>query len=197
MEKPGVPDPDLVYGGYTGIYKGQLVRIALLLDVFSPLAAGRADAETVAKACRCYPVGMRALLNYLTSIKLLEREGTTYALTPTAATFLVRGRTTYAGDNVLGETSPETWEARLTAFRTGQPCHLEEFWPQDAWLESYSSWRPAKSREMWKAAGIEAGKRPRCCAISALVCVFVRIRGRQSFPTASQPDLAGGTLDKI
>jgi C-methyltransferase len=155
-----VPDPDLVYGLYTGNYKTQLARLAMRLDVFTPLAKGPADAETVAKACGCDAVGMRALLDYLTSLKLLERRGHTYALTPTADAFLVPGRKSFAGGAVLNETDPEVWERMWQTFRTGQPSRHAEDFVQDAWLESYSHWRPAQSLEMWRAAGIEPGQRP-------------------------------------
>jgi hypothetical protein len=50
--------------------KVQLVRIVLRLGVFSPLAAGPADAKTVARACSCTVKGMRALLEYVHSIHL-------------------------------------------------------------------------------------------------------------------------------
>jgi SAM-dependent methyltransferase len=172
-----VPDPDLVYGLYTGDYKVQLARIALRLDVFTPLANGPADAEAVAKACGCDATGARALLDYLTSLNLLERRGDVYALTPTADAFLVPGRKTYAGRVVTNETNPEEWERMWQAFRTGQPSRHAEDWAQDAWLESYSTWRPAKSLEMWRAAGVEPGRRPglrlldlACgCAVKSLV----------------------------
>ena len=36
---PVSPDPDFVYSLFTGVYKPQLVRIALTLDVFTPLAS--------------------------------------------------------------------------------------------------------------------------------------------------------------
>ncbi|MCZ7571576.1 MAG: hypothetical protein M5U01_23760 [Ardenticatenaceae bacterium] len=42
---------------------------------------------------------------------MLTRQAGRYALTPSAATFLVRGRPAYAGDLVLGRTGP----ALLTA----------------------------------------------------------------------------------
>ena len=66
-----LPNPDLVYNTYTGTYETQLVRIALRLDVFTPLANGPANAATVAQACGCDSTGIRVLLNYLTALKLL------------------------------------------------------------------------------------------------------------------------------
>ena len=58
-EPPVSPDPDFVYSLFTGVYKPQLVRIALTLDVFTPLASGPADAQAVAQACGCSPSGIR------------------------------------------------------------------------------------------------------------------------------------------
>ena len=83
MSEPTVsPDPDFVYGLFTGVYKTQLVRIALTLDVFTPLASGPADAQAVAQACGCPPPGIRLLLDYLTSIQVLTR----LRLRPTSCT---------------------------------------------------------------------------------------------------------------
>jgi SAM-dependent methyltransferase len=154
------PDPDLVYSLYTGGFRAQLVRIALLLDVFSPLANGAADAQAIARLCGCEVAALAALLDFLCSVHLLERQANTYALTPTAATFLVPGRQSYAGGWVLGDTDPELWTGVLQAIRSGQPYSVRFPYEQDAWLESYRSSRVSTSLEMWKAVGIEAGKCP-------------------------------------
>lgn len=159
-DSSSAPDPDLVYSLYTGGFKAQLVRIALLLDVFSPLAAGAADAQTIARSCGCEATELTALLDYLCSLHLLDRQANTYALTPTAATFLVPGRQSYAGGWVLADTDPNLWNGVLQAMRSGQPYAAEFPYEQDAWLESYSPSRVSQSLDMWKDAGIEAGKRP-------------------------------------
>lgn len=156
-ESAFAPDPDLVYGLYTGAFKTQFVRMALLLDVFAQLADGPADAATVASACDCDVSGTRALLNYFSSVELLNREGDTYSLTPTAATFLVPGEASYAGQWLLAQTSPEFWSDMLGAVQTGHPCHHPFPWAQDAWLESHRSSRIPLSLDMWRAAGIKPG----------------------------------------
>jgi C-methyltransferase len=155
---PVSPDPDFIYSLFTGIYKPQLVRIALTLDVFTPLASGPADAQAVAQACGCSPSGIRVLLDYLSSIGVVERHSDNYALTPTASTFFVPKKQSYAGGFVLEETSAKTEEGYLRAVRSGEPCNLVVPWAQDAWLESYRSSRPAKSLEMWHLAGFEVGR---------------------------------------
>jgi ubiquinone/menaquinone biosynthesis C-methylase UbiE len=159
-DSSSAPDPDLVYSLYTGGFKAQLVRIALLLDVFSPLANGPADAQTIAQSCGCEVRGLTALLDYLCSLRVLDRQANTYALTPTAAAFLVPGAPSYAGGWVLADTGPELWNGVLQALRSGQPYSARFPYEQDAWLESYKSSRVSQSLDMWKAVGIEAGKRP-------------------------------------
>lgn len=176
-ESSSALNPDLVYSLYANGWKPQLVRIALLLDVFTPLADGPADAHTVARVCDCDVFGIRTLLDYLSSLQLLEREGSTYTLTPTTAAFLVPRQPTYAGDWVLMMTDPEMWDGVLEAMRSGRPSYPTIPHAQDQWLESYRSWRPAESLEMWRTAGIEPGQRPglrvldvACgCAIKSLV----------------------------
>lgn len=177
MSTDAVPDPDLVYDAYTSTYSTQLFRIALRLDLFSPLAAGPADAATVAAACGCDAAGAQALLDHLCGLHLVDRRGGRYELTSTARTFLVPGAPAYAGDAVLRETDPTTWEAMFEAFRSGRPSHHAEDFVQDAWLESYSRTRPARSMEMWRTAGLAPGQSPgrrvldiACgCAVKSLV----------------------------
>jgi len=157
-ESSSAPDPDMVYGLYSGGFKSQFTRIALLLDVFTPLADGAADAASVAAHCGCDVSGTRALLDYLASIGLLSREADTYSLTPTAATFLVLHEKTYAGRWILEQTEPDLWHGMLRALQSGKPYRQPFTWAQDAWLESYRSARLSVSLQMWQAAGIEPGR---------------------------------------
>jgi SAM-dependent methyltransferase len=151
------PDSGLIYDLYTGGFKPQLIRIALSLDVFSPLAAQPADAPTVAHLCRCDPLGMGYLLDYLTGIGLLTSQNGHYGLTATAATFLLPTQKSYVGDLILAFTGADMWASLLHTLRTGETAMLEpeKLHVQDAWLESYSAWRVSRSLEMWQAAGIQ------------------------------------------
>lgn len=149
------PNPGRVYDLFTGVFRPQIVRLALQLDVFTPLAGGPADAATVACACGCSPAGAAHLLDVLAGMGVLTRSDGFYALTPGAATFLVRGRPAYAGDLILAWTGPAIWARVAHAVRTGEAAPFEEYHEQDAWLESYSEWRLADSLAMWRTAGIE------------------------------------------
>ncbi len=157
MDRPTQkPDPGLIYDLYTGGFKPQLIRIALSVDVFSPLAVQPADAPTVAQLCRCNPLGMRYLLDYLTSIGLLTYQDGRYSLTPTATAFLLPTQKSYVGDLILAFTGADMWASLLHTLRSGETAVLEpeKLHVQDAWLESYSAWRVSSSLEMWQAAGI-------------------------------------------
>jgi hypothetical protein len=79
-------NPDMVYDLFWGIFKPRLFRLALQLDLFTPLAAGEATAEQVAQSCHCHSAGIKHLLDYLCSLHVLERHEDLYALTPRAAT---------------------------------------------------------------------------------------------------------------
>jgi ubiquinone/menaquinone biosynthesis C-methylase UbiE len=151
------PNSDPIYGLYDGSFLGQFTRLALLLDVFTPLTSGPATAEKVAASCNASAAGIRPLLDYLSSMKVLEYQNQkgTYALTRTAGAFLVRDEKTYAGDWVLANTDPILWDKMLETLRTGKSTGYTLPWAQDAWLESYSPSRVKYSIELWHTVGIE------------------------------------------
>jgi SAM-dependent methyltransferase len=152
------PNSDPIYSLYGGSFVGQFTRLALLLDVFTPLSTGPASAEDVALACHASLAGIRALLNYLSSMQIIEYQPDTgtYALTLTAATFLVRANKSYAGDWVLANTDPVLWDKVLHTLRSGKSAGYALPWAQDAWLESYSPSRVAYSLELWRTVGVVA-----------------------------------------
>jgi len=156
MKQNNFPEGDRIYDLYTGVYKPQIIHIALALDVFFPLNAGPAKAEVIALACKCDVVGIRHLLDYLTSLTVLAKQDNEYSLSPEAAIFLVRGKKTYAGDLIIDFTDPAPWERLREAIRSGQPRNidLEIHFAQDAWIESYRSLRIPSSLEMWAKVGI-------------------------------------------
>lgn len=149
-----IPDPDKINDLFWGIFKPQLIRLGLQIGLFSHLASGPGTADTVAKACHCHPYAIQVLLDYFCSLGVLERRGQDYSLTLTAETFLVPGRKAYAGDMILHYTDPSLYDSILESVRNGKPRWLGENFVQDAWLESYSTWRIPKSQEMWQASGV-------------------------------------------
>ncbi len=152
-------NPDLIYSLYTGGFKPHLVRIALLIDVFTPLAHGPLDIPSMAKMCSCDERGIEILLDYLTSLGLLIKEEARYRLTPTAEAFLVKDKKTYAGAWLLMETDPEFWQYVSDRIKGKVTSYENVPWSQDAMLESYRESRIPQSLEMWRLAGFVSGFR--------------------------------------
>jgi ubiquinone/menaquinone biosynthesis C-methylase UbiE len=152
-----LPNSDPIYDLYGGGFLGQFTRLALLLDVFTPLSSGPKSAEQVAASCSANTFGIRTLLNYLSSVDVLDYEPETgiFSLTRSASAFLVRGEKTYAGDWVLANTDPILWDKMLQTLRTGTSFGYALPWAQDAWLESYSPSRFEYTLKMWRTVGVE------------------------------------------
>ncbi|UCC87318.1 MAG: class I SAM-dependent methyltransferase [Anaerolineales bacterium] len=177
-------NPELVYDLFGGIFKPQIIRLALQLDVFTPLAAGSTSAEQVAQSCHCDAIGIKSLLDYLCGLQVLECHGNIYALTPTAATFLVKGRKAYVGDMILHYTDTALFDNIQQSLRSGKPSSLGEDFVQDAWLESYLPWRIPKSLEMWQAAGISTEHRENLRILDiACGCAIKSLALAQATPT--------------
>lgn len=101
MHSTPSPNPNLLGDLFWGIFRPQFIRMALMLDIFSPLASGPANAESVAQACNCHPSGIMALLEYFCTLHILERYGREYCLSPNAEVFLIQGCKAYADDMIL------------------------------------------------------------------------------------------------
>jgi hypothetical protein len=176
-----LPEGDRIYDLYTGVYKPHIIRLALTLDIFTPLKAGPAGADTIAQACHCEERGIRHLLDYLTSINVLVKDGAAYALSVEAVTFLVRGEKAYAGDLIMDFISSAPWDSMQESIRTGRPRNIDReiHFAQDAWIESFRSNRIQSSLDMWSAVGIIPEKSLRLqlldiacgCAIKSMVLV--------------------------
>lgn len=173
------PEGDHIYDLYTGAYKPQIIRVALELDVFSPLATRPATAGAVAQACQCDEEGIQRLLDYLVGLKLLAKQGEEYSLSPDAATFLVRGRKAYAGDLILHFVGAAPWVGLRQSIRDGQSRVMDHeiHFAQDAWIESFRAERIPSSLELWAKAGIVVDESTRLrlldiacgCAVKSLV----------------------------
>jgi 3-hydroxy-5-methyl-1-naphthoate 3-O-methyltransferase len=156
MDQIKLPEGDRIYDLYTGVYKPQVIRIALTLDIFSPLKAGPATADSIARACHCEKKGIHHLLDYLSSINLLLKDGEEYSLTAEAATFLVRGEKSYTGDLIIDFISPAPWDSVMESIHTGEPRNVDKevHFAQDAWIESFRSNRIQTSLDMWSEVKI-------------------------------------------
>jgi SAM-dependent methyltransferase len=151
-----LPDAELFYGLYHGVFKPRITRLAIELGLFAHLSSGPLDAEGLARASGTGVEGVRRLADYLVAAGMLAKSGLRYSLTPTAQEFLVPASKAYAGDLILGFTGNPFWDSVASSLRSGEPAPLLERFDQDAWVESYRGSRVASSLAMWQAAGIPA-----------------------------------------
>jgi hypothetical protein len=92
------------------------------LDVFSALADGPKTADEVAQARQCHEAPMRLLLESCAATGLLTSNGGSYANTPVADTFLVRGRPAYSANGLkYAEDLYPAWGRLVDLVRTGHP----------------------------------------------------------------------------
>lgn len=103
-QEPPAPDTlmDLLFGTVSDpLLKLPILRAGIELRVWAEIAGGRRTADEVAASMGAHQGGMRCLLDALTLMKLLEKEGSSYRLPDWAEYYLLPGRPTYLGDFVL------------------------------------------------------------------------------------------------
>jgi ubiquinone/menaquinone biosynthesis C-methylase UbiE len=89
--------PEPVLQMFHGLQVTAILQAGLQLGVFDQIAAGKDQASTIAGAIDADERGTRILLDALTALELLEREGDKYRLSPPADAFLVTSRPSYLG----------------------------------------------------------------------------------------------------
>jgi ubiquinone/menaquinone biosynthesis C-methylase UbiE len=95
---------------------------AVQLDVFSALADGPRDAQEVAVHIGATPRGTRMLLDALTGLQLLTKDGGRYRLGPLAQRYLVRRSPEYLGSLFESEALWRAWAGLTEAIRSGRPA---------------------------------------------------------------------------
>jgi len=109
---------ELIFGGWTTC----TVAAAIDLDVFTFIAHGKTTASEIASEAHANESMMRRLLDTLVALKYLTRKADRYALSPQAATFLVRGGELYmegAGRFATGQMTG--WFQLAEVVRSGAP----------------------------------------------------------------------------
>jgi len=81
-----------------GYRKARVLHAANSLGIFTTLSEGPLTAQQLAQTCRAKPQMLQKLLIACTAMGLLEKTGDSFANTPFADTYLVRGRPLYQGD---------------------------------------------------------------------------------------------------
>ena len=114
----------------------RVLAAGIQLDVFSHIAAGRRTVAAVAKAAGATERGVRMLLDALTGMQLLKKQGRCYRLVPLSRQYLVPSHPDYCGAILGDDTLWRNWTSLADVIRTGRPParvdmrnKAEEFFP--------------------------------------------------------------------
>jgi hypothetical protein len=115
--------PDTILQLGFGFWGSKVLLSAVELGVFSVLAPGPLDAQTLMARLGLHPRSARDFLDALVALRLLERRGPHYANTPATDLFLDRAKPSYIGGilEMVNMRLYPLWGALTDALRTGQP----------------------------------------------------------------------------
>jgi SAM-dependent methyltransferase len=112
---------DMLFGNVScPLLKLPILRAAVKLQVWAKIAEGHRTTSEIASAVGADVGGMRRLLDALTVMKLLQKEGAFYDLPDWAEHYLLPGRPTYLGDSVLEWLAWEGHGQLADAVRSGK-----------------------------------------------------------------------------
>ena len=112
----------------TNVRKAAALKAALELEVFTRIADGNFSLPAFARVTGFNERAARLLLDALANMGYLARGEFEFTLSPTAETFLVKGKKEYLGDVLLAQWA---WDARGS---TGRAVRSNK--PLTAWLEA-------------------------------------------------------------
>lgn len=84
------PSPELFFQTMNGYQQTEALKAALELDLFTSIAEGNKEPESLAGRCGASARGVRILCDYLTVLGFLTKTGREYTLTQDSALFLDR-----------------------------------------------------------------------------------------------------------
>ena len=120
---PTEPTPDRILDLGTGFWGSKALLSAVELGLFSELAAGPLERETLRERLGLHPRSARDFFDALVALGVLERRDSVYANTPETDLFLDRAKPTYVGGllEMLNARLYGFWGSLSEALRTGQP----------------------------------------------------------------------------
>lgn len=115
--------PDRIMQLGSAYWGSRTLLSAVELGLFTELAAGPLDAETLRQRLGLHPRSARDFFDALVALGMLERQGTAYRNTPETGAFLDRGTASYSGGflEMSGARLYGFWGSLTEALRTGQP----------------------------------------------------------------------------
>lgn len=117
------PAPDAILQLGMGFWGSKTLLSAIELGVFTQLAAGPLDRDTLAQRLQLHPRSARDFLDALVALKMLQREGDRYANAPETDLFLDRNKPSYVGGmlEMANKRLYPFWGSLTQALRSGEP----------------------------------------------------------------------------
>jgi len=121
MAATATPDPIFQLG--FGFWGSKVLLSAVELGLFSELAKGPLDADTLGKRLGLNARGARDFFDSLVALGMLKRDGATYANTAETDLFLDRAKPSYVGGilEMCNARLYSYWGALTEALKTGEP----------------------------------------------------------------------------
>ncbi len=116
-------NPDQIMQLGLGFWGSKTLLSAIELGLFTELAKGPLDGETLRSRLQLHPRSARDFFDALVALGMLKRTGTRYANTPATATFLDRTKPAYIG-GILEMANARLygfWGSLTEGLRTGKP----------------------------------------------------------------------------
>jgi ubiquinone/menaquinone biosynthesis C-methylase UbiE len=142
----------------------RILAAGIRLDVFSQIAEGKQASADIARAIGASERGTRMLLDALTGMRLLNKTGGAYRLTPSASKYLVPESPEYMGAIMEEDTLWEAWGKVVEAIRTGRSARsverqtdAEKFFP--VLVRSLHVLNREPARRAAKALGVGVSRR--------------------------------------
>ncbi len=129
MEDPkGLPTseqstPERILSLGLGFWGSKTLLSAVEISLFTELAKGSSDLETLSERLMLHPRSARDFLDALVALGMLERNGDRYSNTPETDLFLDRAKPSYIGGmlEMANARLYPFWGSLTEALRTGQP----------------------------------------------------------------------------
>ena len=141
-----------------GFWGSKTLLSAVEIGLFTELAKGSLDFETLAERLMLHPRSARDFLDSLVALGMLERDGDRYSNTPETDLFLDRAKPSYVGGllEMANARLYPFWGALTEALRTGQPQNEAKGGEEDFFAAIYAN--PGRLEGFLKAmTGISLG----------------------------------------
>ena len=141
-----------------GYWGSKTLLSAVEIGLFTELAKGSLDFETLAERLMLHPRSARDFLDALVSLGMLERDGDRYSNTPETDLFLDRAKPSYIGGmlEMANARLYQFWGSLTEALRTGHPQNEAKGGEEDFFAAVYAN--PGRLEDFLKAmTGISLG----------------------------------------